>query len=63
MRYHNIFHNLRAKVEKRHLWDFVRTNCLANKQLTSVNKTATSQTNFGLGPRSLGHLFHGEKAI
>ena len=28
-----------------------------------LNKTTASQTNFGLGPRSLGHLFHGEKAV
>ena len=63
MRYDSIYHQIRAKVEKRHLWDFWGTRIFVDKQPTLVNKTTTSQTNFGLGPRSLGHFFHDEKAV
>ena len=63
MRFHSIFHKIRAIVEKRPLWT-TKSNVASRLQPQNLSKkTTASQTNFGLGPRSLGHLFHGEKAI
>ena len=63
MRFYSIFHEIRAIVEKRPLWT-TKSNASSRPRPQNLSKkTTASQTNFGLGPRSLAHLFHGEKAI
>ena len=48
MRFHSIFHKIRAKVEKRHLWDLGGIKIFVDKQLKYANKTARNTDQVGI---------------